>query len=160
MYYGESSASVDDKGRLNVPVQFRTVMDALDHETWFLTRGFDGAVFVFHKDRWEEVLKESQGARMLDPRMLDFRRMLVGSVAKVKRDRQGRLAIPAHLREYAGIERDAVLIGLEDHLELWSKNGWRAFQARQQEQYKAMAAELFGGMERAAALNEGELRDA
>ena len=160
MYYGESSASVDDKGRLNVPVQFRSVMDVMDHDTWFLTRGFDGAIFVFHKDKWEEVLKGSQGAHALDPRMLDFRRMLVGSVAKVKRDGQGRLAVPPHLREHAGIERDAVLIGLEDHLELWSKDGWRAFQTRQQEQYKAMAAELFGGRNAVAAANEGDVRDA
>ncbi len=158
MYYGESSASVDDKGRLNVPVQFRSVMDVLDHDTWFITRGFDGALFVFHKEKWEEVLQESRGTRLLEPRILDFRRMLVGSVSKVKRDRQGRLSIPAHLREYAGIDREAILIGVEDHLELWSKDGWRAFQARQQAQYKAMAAELFGRP--ASAANEGDERDA
>ena len=158
MYYGESSASIDDKGRLNVPIQFRKVMEVFDHDTWYLTRGFDGAVFAFPSDRWSEVLKESQGTHLLDPRMNDFRRMLVGSVAKVKRDGQGRLSFPAHLREYAGVEREAVVIGLEDHLELWGKDNWRAFQARQQAEYKAMAATLFGAQREPS--NEGEARDA
>lgn len=160
MYYGESNASVDDKGRLNVPVQFRSIMDVLDHDTWFLTRGFDGAVFVFHKEAWDKLLTQTGGGATLDPRTLDFRRMFLGSVAKVKRDRQGRLALPGHLREHAGIDREAVLVGVEDHLEIWSKEGWRAFQSRQAERYKDMAAELFGKGEAQAVRTEGDVRDA
>lgn len=144
MYYGESPTSADDKGRISVPVQFRSVMETLDHDVWYITRGFDGALFLFHKQQWEALLSQGKEFSSLDPRMLDFRRLFLGSVAKVKRDGQGRLAVPAHLREYAGIEREAVMIGVEDHLELWSRNGWRTFQERQAEQYKAMAAELFG----------------
>jgi MraZ protein len=87
--------------------------------------------------------------------MLDFRRLFLGSVAKVKLDRQGRLAVPAHLREYAGIDREAVLLGVEDHLELWSKEVWRDFQKRQAADYKAMAAELFGMAPKGSAANEG-----
>jgi MraZ protein len=158
MYYGESSTSLDDKGRLSVPVQFRTVMDAHDHDVWYLTRGFDGAVFLFEKAAWQALPLNGRSGSPLEPRMLDFRRMFLGSVAKVKRDRQGRLTIPAHLREYAGIDREAVLLGVEDHLEVWSKENWRGFQARQAEQYKAMAAELFGTEKSAAAPTQGDLQ--
>ena len=59
MYYGESSTSLDDKGRMNLPLQFRSVMDALDHDTWFMTRGFDGAVFLFEKEQWAKLLQET-----------------------------------------------------------------------------------------------------
>jgi MraZ protein len=158
MYYGESQTSVDDKGRITVPVQFRSVMDVHDHDVWYMTRGFDGAIFVFHKEQWEALLKERGMFSTLDPRMLDFRRLFLGSVAKVKRDRQGRLAVPAHLREYAGIDQKAVLLGVEDHLELWSKEGWRSFQERQAREYKAMAAELFGPRESTVAANEGAVQ--
>lgn len=128
-----------------VPAAFRTVMEALDHDTWYMTRGFDASIFVFHKAKWEElVVKQGERYSVLDPRLLDFRRLFLGSVAKVKRDSQGRLGIPSHLREYAGLDGEAVLLGVEDHLELWNKERWRAFQERQAEEYKAMAAELFG----------------
>ena len=120
-------------------------MEVNDHDTWFLTRGFDGAVFMFEKEQWNALLSSGKEAALLDPKMLDFRRFFLGSVAKVKRDSQGRFTIPAYLREFAGIERDAVLLGVEDHLEIWGKDNWRAFQQRQASEYKAMAAELFGG---------------
>ena len=160
MYYGESSTSLDDKGRMNLPLQFRSVMDALDHDTWFMTRGFDGAVFLFEKEQWAKLQQETKGFSTLDPRMLDFRRFFLGSVAKVKRDGQGRLPVPGHLREYAGIDREAVLIGVEDHLELWGKETWRAFQQEQAQQYKAMAAELFGRKHGGAAATEGDVQGA
>jgi len=143
MYFGEFHTTLDDKGRLNVPKELRTLMEANDHDTWFMTRGFDGAVFVFEKDRWEHLREHLQARSMLDPEMLDFRRMFLGSVAKVKRDSQGRLMVPVHLRDFGGFQREAVLLGVEDHLELWSQAGWRDFQQRQADKYKAKAVQLF-----------------
>ena len=155
MYYGEAHTSVDERGRLNVPKDFRLQMDANDHDTWFVTRGFDGALFFFEKASWEALLKETKTSATLDPRMLDFRRFLLGGATKVKRDGQGRLMIPGPLREFAGVEREAVLLGVEDHLECWSKKNWLAFQQRQAEDYKAMAAELFGARNSEAVATEG-----
>lgn len=155
MYYGEAHTALDDKGRLTVPLHFRTIMEALDHETWYMTRGFDQSIFIFEKKVWESLLEQGKGVPILAPQMLDFRRLFLGSVAKVKRDAQSRLAVPAPLRAYAGINKDAVLLGVEDHLELWSVDGWNAFQARQAEQYKAMAAELFKSRNCGAAITEG-----
>lgn len=144
MYYGEAHTALDDKGRLAVPVQFRRVMEAMDHETWFITRGYDNALFLFHKERWEKLLSQEIPGSTLEPRILDFRRFLVGSASKVKLDRQGRLLVPQYLREYAGVDREGVLLGMEDHLQLWSESGWREFNQRQAAEYKRMAAELFG----------------
>lgn len=158
MYYGEAHTKIDEKGRMTVPVHFRSIMEVLDHDVWFMTRGFDGAIFLFHKQQWEQLLEQGSDFPALNPRMLDFRRMFLGSVAKVKRDRQGRLAIPAHLRDYADVERDSVLLGVEDHLEIWNKDRWRAFQRRQAEDYKAMAAELFGRKNGDAATKEGAVQ--
>jgi MraZ protein len=158
MYYGESQTSLDDKGRLTVPRQFRLLMDANDHDTWYMTRGFDGAIFLFPSEEWKKLKDLGSGHSPLDPRMLDFRRMFVGSAAKVKLDKAGRFAVPALLREYASLEKDGVLLGVDDHLELWSKEGWCAFQQRQMAQYKEMAAALFASKD-GAGTTEGVERD-
>lgn len=90
MYYGEAYTSVDDKGRINIPKEFRTQMEAQDHETWFVTRGFDGALFLFEKTKWESLLEQVRAKSMLEPKLLDFRRFLIGGVSPVKADPQGR----------------------------------------------------------------------
>ena len=144
MYFGETHCALDDKGRLAIPVQFKRVIEVMDHDTWFITRGYDNALLLYPKERWNEILKNEIPGSSLDPRVMDFRRFFVGGAAKAKPDRQGRMLIPQYLREYAGIDREGILHGMEDHLQLWSNTGWRAFSERQLPDYKNMAAALFG----------------
>ena len=59
MYFGEVYTSVDDKGRVNIPKEFHIQMVARDHDTWFVTRGFDGALFLFEKAEWEKLLAKA-----------------------------------------------------------------------------------------------------
>ena len=157
MYYGESHTALDEKGRLLVPVDLRMVMEVNDHETWFLTRGFDGQVFLFHKEHWER-LKEAVSQSSLDPKLLDFMRIFFGSSSKVRRDRQGRIGIPSYLRDYAGIDREGVLLGVRQHLELWSKAKWEAFLADQSVSYREMAGRLFGDLLNGSAATEGDVQ--
>ncbi|HPO13052.1 MAG TPA: division/cell wall cluster transcriptional repressor MraZ [Candidatus Hydrogenedentes bacterium] len=159
-YSGESTASLDDKGRMNIPMQFRMVMEVFDHDTWYCTRGWDNSIFLFDSKKWGELLKEMDMSSTLDPEMMDFRRFFIGGVAKVRRDNQGRIPLPQALREYAGIDREAVIIGVIDHLQVWSKETWRAYQARQAEQYKAMAVRLFGRKTGQIAATEGDAQGA
>lgn len=159
MYYGESQTAIDEKGRITVPVQFRQVMEVHDHDTWYMTRGFDGAIFLFHSGQWDKVKNLGEGHHVLDPSMLDFRRMLLGSAAKAKRDKAGRLAVPTLLRKFAGLEKDAVLIGVEDHLELWNPDRWWKFQQEQMESYKQMANTLFAATRAGNGTTEGAERN-
>lgn len=139
MYYGEAYTSVDDKGRVNIPKELRTQMESKKHETWFVTRGFDGALFLFEKAEWEKLLEGVRTRSALDPKMLDFRRFLLGGAMELKADAQGRFSLPLPLREYAEIERDAVMMGVDDHIELWSRRLWKEFQQKQRDNYKMMA---------------------
>lgn len=153
MYFGEVQTAVDEKGRIMVPQQFRAVMDVHDHETWCVTRGFENYLFLFHKASWEKFLVDNAKVfQGLDSKRSMLRRLFVGGMEKLKRDGQGRLAIPQHLREYAGIDREAVLIGVGDHLELWSKGGWRSYQENQSSAFKNLADELFADNSAAAAI--------
>lgn len=143
MYFGESQTSVDEKGRVTVSRRFRETMDVLGHVLWYMTRGYDGSVFIFPKEQWDKIREQASAYSSMDSRAIDFRRMFFGSVAEVRPDRQGRMLVPPHLREHAQLEKEAVLIGCDDHLELWSREGWRQYQGGMEAAYKEMGSELF-----------------
>jgi len=143
VYYGESQTVLDDKGRITVPRRIRETMDVLGHAIWYMTRGFDGSIFMFSREEWMKIQAQLNRHSLMNPKALDFRRLFLGSVAEARPDRQGRMAIPPHLREYAGLDREAVLLGVGDHLELWSRDAWRAFQQRNESEFKEMATQLF-----------------
>ncbi len=143
MYEGEYHSTIDDKGRLALPINFRRLMEELGHLIWYITRGFDHTLFLFSESSWQE-LSSAIPADSINPKHLDFRRYLIGSSAKVQMDNAGRLLIPQHLRNFADIERSAVLLGLGGHLELWNDLRWKQFCQQHVEDYKKMAAEVFG----------------
>ena len=145
MYFGEAHTALDDKGRITVPRRFRETMDVLGHAQWYMTRGFDGSIFLFPKEEWDKIRSYTSQFPSMDTQALDFRRMFLGSAAVARPDRQGRILVPQYLREHASIEREAVLVGVEDHLEIWSGEGWTAYQKRQEEKFRGMASELFKG---------------
>jgi len=143
LYFGEAQSNLDEKGRITVSRKFRDTMDHLGHLIWFMTRGYDGSIFVFPKEEWDKIRTHASKYSSMDAQAIDFRRMFFGSVAEVRPDRQGRMSVPPHLREFAGLEKEAVLIGVGDHLELWSKERWREFQSGRESDYKEMASSLF-----------------
>ena len=147
MYYGEHVTKLDDKGRITVPRRMRETMDVLGHAIWYMTRGFDRCIFLFPRESWAAIRKQVGKFSSMDAKVLDFRRLLFSSVAEAKPDGQGRLMVQPHLREHAGLDREAVVIGVDDHLEIWSKEAWEAFVERNQAEYKEMAGPVFSGME-------------
>lgn len=143
MYFGESQTILDDKGRITVPRRLRETMKVLGHTLWYMTRGFDSSIFLFPRQEWDKIQSQASRFSSMDGRAIDFRRMLFGSVAEFQLDRQGRIPVPQHLREHAGLDKEAALIGVDDHLELWSREAWKNFQQRNEDQFKQMASDLF-----------------
>ncbi len=145
VYVGTSETVLDAKNRITVPRRVRETMDVLGHAVWFMARGFDNSISLFPQDAWNKIREQVNRYSSMDARALDFRRLFFASVTEVRPDRQGRMPVAGHLREYAGLDREAVLIGVDDHLELWSRETWRAFQTQQEPDFKAMASQLFTG---------------
>jgi MraZ protein len=143
VYIGTAETVLDSKNRITVPVRVRETMHVLRHALWYMTRGFDGGIFLFPQGEWDKICGVVSRYSAMDARVLDFRRLLFASVTEVQPDRQGRMPVPPHLREYAGLNRDALLIGVGDYMELWDRDAWRAFQAKQEPDFKAMAAQFF-----------------
>jgi MraZ protein len=160
VYYGEAVTKLDDKGRVTVPRRIRETMDHEGHLIWYMARGFNHSIFLFHRDEWNKIRKQAGRHSAMDGKTLAFRRMFFSSVAEARPDPQGRMAVPQHLREYAGIDKEAVLIGVEDHLELWDKDAWRTFQESNDAGYEDMAAPVFATRElETAATVKGGLDD-
>ena len=81
MYFGEAQTALDSKGRITIPRRFRETMDVLGHAIWYISRGFDNSLFLFHREEWEKIRKQVSRYSSMNARALDFRRLLFGSVA-------------------------------------------------------------------------------
>ncbi len=125
MFLGRFAHNLDDKGRLAVPARFRASLD----EGVVLTRGMDRCVAAYPMPAWEELAGKIAALPMTDPNARQFRRMVFAEAANLTLDRQGRIVVPPELRAYAGIERDAMIIGVHTSFEIWSPSGWEAMQA-------------------------------
>jgi MraZ protein len=123
---GEFEQRLDEKNRLTVPARLRDrFADGV-----FLTRGFDRCLSAFTRAGWDAFVAE-QTSR-LDPFSHEARqlqRFLFGGAAEAEMDRQGRVAVPAPLLRHAGLQREIVVAGVRDRLEIWDRDAWtRAFE--------------------------------
>src|SRR5438105_152924 len=105
MFYGEDSHTLDDKGRLTIPARHRTDLAA----GLVVTRGLDRCLTIYPKAKWEELSATIDQLPMTDPNARTFRRHFFSSAVEDIPDKQGRILIPTHLRQYAGIESDVMV---------------------------------------------------
>jgi transcriptional regulator MraZ len=121
MFIGTYEHTIDEKSRVTLPARFR---DGLGDEV-VLARGLDGNVAVYPKETWAMTVEARISA--LDPlsrEARELRRFFFSGAAESKVDRQGRILVPAVLTRHAGLDRDVVVAGNYDHLELWSTAAW------------------------------------
>ncbi|HEX2050439.1 MAG TPA: division/cell wall cluster transcriptional repressor MraZ [Actinomycetota bacterium] len=129
-FTGEFRHTIDAKGRLIVPSRIR---DELEDDRVVLTRWLNGCIAMWSGPGWrsfEQSLLE-QGRSSASARSVV--RAIAASAHQDAVDRQGRIGVPAKLRSWAGIERDAVVIGALDHGEIWSPQRWQDEQAKVEE---------------------------
>ena len=120
MFMGEYNHTVDAKGRLIVPSKFREQLG----EDFVVTRGLDGCLSVYANDEWTVLEAKLHALPYTNPAARKLTRFLVASAATCEVDKQGRILLPAILREFAGIEKDSVLVGVGSRIEIWSKERW------------------------------------
>ncbi len=135
MFKGEHHYSLDEKGRIVLPPKFRRALG----NAVVVTRGLDECISVYSPAEWarnEKKLRSQAVSRR------DFVRFMLASAEDVEIDGQGRLTLPAHLRQYAKIDREAVVIGVGARLEIWSQENWQKYIARVQSKAPEMASEL------------------
>ena len=125
MFTGEYRHAVDGKGRVAIPARFRTQLD----EAAFISRWIDGCLAVFPRPDWDQLAGKVSALPVSDAGARTFQRFLFAGAFEAELDRQGRLLVPPSLRDYAGLEAEAIVVGSRDHIELWEPTRWADYSA-------------------------------
>lgn len=120
MFMGEYNHSIDQKGRLIVPSKFR---EQLGNE-FVVTKGLDGCLFVYSNEEWQRIEEKFREIPLTTKDARKFSRFFFAGAATCEVDKQGRILLPSNLREYAGIEKEVVSVGVLSRVEIWSKDRW------------------------------------
>ena len=135
MLKGEYQYALDDKGRVVIPPKFRRVLG----DQVVVTRGIDPCIFLYSPEEW---MKLEEALRRLPIKQRDVVRYLMAGAVDVVLDRQGRVVVPPHLREHAGIEREVVVVGLGSRLEIWNRPTWQTYLKKAQKSAPEIAEQI------------------
>ncbi|MFQ3621327.1 MAG: division/cell wall cluster transcriptional repressor MraZ [Spirochaetales bacterium] len=142
MLTGEFRNSVDEKGRLMIPSKIRTEIPG---NILILTRGIDTCLWLFPPEEWKKIsdnLMESTSPFNARARLIQ--RRIVAPAQEVEVDKAGRINIPASLREYAGLKKEAVILGIKKYLEIWDVDIYEAYWKENEKVFQDAAEELGG----------------
>ena len=125
MFMSEYNHTVDTKGRLIVPSKFREQLG----DEFVVTKGMDGCLFVYANDDWSAFEQKLTSLPLINKEARKFARFFLAGAAQVEVDKQGRILLPANLRQFAGLEKDVVLVGGGSRIEIWSRENWENMDA-------------------------------
>lgn len=120
MFMGEYNHTVDAKGRVIVPSKFREQLG----EEFVVTKGLDGCLFVYENTEWKALEEKLHALPLTNANARKFSRFFLAGATTCEVDKQGRILLPAVLREFANIDKDAVLVGVGSRIEIWSRELW------------------------------------
>ncbi len=145
MFRGRFEYSIDDKGRVKIPPKFKDVLKDKGISTLVMTV-FDECIYAYPQDVWEELEKKAVNLPLTNKAARRFKRMFFSSAQDVNLDKQGRVLIPSVLREEVSIDKDVVILGNLDHIEIWTKEKWNkeALALRESEEELASQIEELG----------------
>ncbi|WP_307864841.1 division/cell wall cluster transcriptional repressor MraZ [Myceligenerans salitolerans] len=132
---GTFTPKLDEKGRLILPAKFRGRLAG----GLVMTRGQDRCLFLLPMDEFSRIYEQVRSAPVTSQQARDYLRMFLSSASDEVPDKQGRVSIPAPLREYAGLGRDVVVIGVGTRVEVWDAEAWAAYSEEKEAGYAEIA---------------------
>jgi len=140
--FGEYRNRVDEQGRIVVPAKIRDLLRPEADSPVYVTRGIEQCLYIFSRDVWESQSERLKSLPFTkgDPRA--FTRLFFSGAAQSKVDRQGRILVPAHLLQYAGIRGSTVLVGVGTRVEIWDEARWDEYFTRSLPTFGELAEKL------------------
>jgi MraZ protein len=123
MFIGEYHHAIDEKGRLAVPVKFRSEMA----KGGVVTRGLDNCLFIYTKQSWQELADRLSKLPLAQANSRAFARLMLAGAMEVSVDGQGRVMVPEYLRKFASIKKTVVVAGLYNRIEVWDEKEWEKY---------------------------------
>jgi len=121
MFLGEYKHNIDYKGRLSVPKKFREDLK----KGSVLTKGLDRCLFLYTEDSWETLSNRIRELPVTASDARAFGRYLFSGATEIGFDQLGRIFIPEYLRNYAGLKKEAIVVGVLERIEIWDKTRWK-----------------------------------
>ena len=140
MFMGEYHHSIDTKGRLIVPSKFRDELG----DMFIITRGLDQWLFGYPLLEWGLIEEKLKGLPLTKKDARAFTRFFFSGATESELDKQGRINIPAPLLQYAKLEKECVILGVSNRIEIWSKQIWEDYFAESEESFAEIAENMIG----------------
>lgn len=139
MFLGTFNRTIDDKGRFIIPSKFREELaDGL-----IISIGLnEKCLFVFPKEEWKSFEEKVKSLPMTKKDAQGFARWFLSQASDEILDQQGRITIPGHLKEYAGLDKDIVIVGVSGRLEIWDRGNWEEFYHRASQRYAEISEDM------------------
>lgn len=141
MFSGTYTPKLDDKGRLFLPAKFRDAMT----EGMVITRGQDRSIDLRTRADFDVFTEKFKNASQTDARLRAYGRMLFALASEQVPDKQGRITITPELRQYASLQKECVVIGIYDRIEIWEPTAWQRYTADQEAAFSDVQEEIFPG---------------
>ncbi len=138
MLLGEFQHTLDQKGRMAIPAKFRGEFS----DGAIITRGVDKCLFVFTPKEWRSLADKLTSLPLAQSNSRAFARLMLAGAVDVNVDSQGRVLIPEYLKEYAGLEKEVVVTGLYDRVEIWDKDKWNKYKKQTEDSSEDIAEKL------------------
>ncbi len=138
MFMGEYRHNVDEKGRMIVPAKFRDSLGS----SFIVTRGLDRCLFVYPQNEWSKLENKLKTLPFTKKDARAFTRFFFSGATECELDKQGRVNIASPLREYAKLDKECVVIGVSNRVEIWSKSIWEEYFAESEESFSEIAENI------------------
>ena len=138
MFIGEYQHNLDAKGRIIIPSRFRDELNT----NFILTRGLDGCLTIYSLEQWEKMFVEINKLPTTKKAARQYVRMLTSTATECVLDNQGRIQIPSFLSKPVNIQKECVVIGANDHIEIWDKATWDNYYLEASENFEDVAENL------------------
>ncbi|MBQ0035615.1 MAG: division/cell wall cluster transcriptional repressor MraZ [Firmicutes bacterium] len=138
MFIGKYQHNLDAKGRIIIPSKFRDEL----HSSFILNIGLDGCLTIYSLKQWEKVNEEINKLPTTKKATRLYVRMLASNATECTLDNQGRIQIPSFLSQPVNINKECVVIGANDHIEIWDKTTWENYYKEASEQFEEVAEHL------------------
>lgn len=143
MFMGEYHHSIDEKGRMIIPSKFRLELG----EQFVVTRGLENCLFVYSLAEWDKIVSKLKQLPFTKKDARNFNRFFLSGATVLEFDKQGRMNISAPLINYANLEKECVVVGVNDRIEIWSKSAWEKFFEDNSESLSDIAENLFDSID-------------
>ena len=138
MFLGEFKHNIDNKGRVAIPVKFRTKLEG----GAILTRGLDHCLFLLPQREWDALVEKLMRLPIAQAGSRAFVRLMLSGASDVEFDVQGRVLVPEHLRTYARLTKRVTVTGLYNRIELWDDGEWKKYKTKTEQESDEIAEKL------------------